>query len=849
MITEKIKSKFSEISDDILLLFDPEKEYEEELDAYKGDEFRILRVNNNYFRIKYEVEFRPEGEKILLYHPFSQPEPKEYYNYPITDLLLAGNILAIDEMSELMDRYQIPVQQKNFIASLKRWIKPKKNESRLMPFLAAKPFNENALASAVISIILDEKKTGKNTFNAIRIFELMNESEENWENKYLQIYKAGLQDKLLNQLSTLFSTDLDYLGFESLKTLFLKLKYNAITAFVPEVKSEDEYGKLRFGSEISKTKTLNFFKDWEDDKNKSKLVEPILENLGEEVNVQKIINIYGTDQEYGITTSKSLEMILLSAVEKLEINPSEIIQQYGSWKNSLDDYAGHEYQMEFLLNAAHFYDLRKRYSDFVFNKADDYLSIYSKELYRLDLYYRKAFIAYQKLGSSVHEKYSKVFDRLNKAYDQYLIDLNNPWVKELDELEFNMHPLKITKQFNFYKEFVKPVSTKKVVIISDAFRYELAQELAQELNADVNNSVSCKPMLSAIPSYTNLGMSNLLPNDGIVAEISEGKIDYSINGIKTLSTYREKILQNFDENTFVIDYATFSKFNQEQGRAYLKDKHTVYIYHNWMDSVGDKKASEFYTFESSEQCISQLHRLIKSLYTSLNITTVTVTADHGFLFNYHKISDATSQPFPAVKDILKEHTRFCITTDELTTKDTYDFSLANTTNIETNVKVIVPKAINRFRKKGNFGVQFVHGGCSLQEVVVPVLEFKRGRNDKAQDVPFVRIDQLKTITSGIVKLKFLQSEPVGNLYKPLAVNFGLYSIDNELISTEAEIDFNVAAENPTDRQFEIKLELTSAGSKQKVGYLKAFKAKEKDKLNTLVNDMIKINILELDDFS
>jgi hypothetical protein len=36
-------------------------------------------------------------------------------------------------------------------------------------------------------------------------------------------------------------------------------------------------------------------------------------------------------------------------------------------------------------------------------------------------------------------------------------------------------------------------------------------------------------------------------------------------------------------------------------------------------------------------------------------------------------------------------------------------------------KIAIPRAINRYHKQGNIGIQFVHGGASIQELITPVL--------------------------------------------------------------------------------------------------------------------------------
>lgn len=842
MITEKIKQKFAEIDFPILFLFDADKEYEEELNNYDQSDFKIVKVDCNYFAVKYAVEFREKTEKILLYHLSEEPKEKEYIDYPLTDLLLAGNILAMDEISDLLQQYKIPLQQRENVSKVKKWIKAKKNQSKILPALTNNPFEINKLYTAVVSIILEEKKVGNIGFNLIRIFELLKEGQVSWEKKQQILMGAGLDDILKQNINQLLNITVDDIRFDSLKTLFLKLKYNMITYFINDPNKKDEYFALKINDDTAKIKINNFFKDWQDDKNKSLSFESIFDELGAEIEEKKIYDFFGAQQEYGIRTKKIVQSLLDHSLNEILNNPSEVVEQYASFNNNLEQYEGYEQKVTFILYSARFFEMIRRYSDFVFNKPQEYIHRYEKELYKLDSFYRLAFTAYQQFSEEMLSDYNNVFSELNKTYDQYLIDFNNPWVKSLDEIGFDFKKLNTVKQFNFYQDFVQPIANKKVVIISDAFRYELGIELMNELKIDSDNEITCTTMLSSIPSYTNLGMSNLLPNQKIEALISSDSIDYTIEGIKTVSTNREQILKLAENNSGVIDYATFSKFNTEEGRNYLKDKQTVYVYHNWMDAIGDKQGSEYYTFESAEQCITQLKTLIKKLYGNFNIYNVLVTADHGFLFNYKKISDATSQQLPSLKNTLKDHTRFCLTTDTIDHADTYQFPLAATTNIISDVQVILPKSINRFKKKGNIGKQFVHGGSAIQEVIVPVLQLYRNRRSVAKKVNFKRIDNVKSASTSIVKLNFLQVEPIGNDYKSRTIIVAIYDIDQNLISNEEEILLSLTSELPAERNFEVRIELSSKGSKLKTGFIKVFD--KEDKFNAILTDLIKINLLE-----
>lgn len=842
MIVEKIKQKFAELEFPILFLFDADKEYEEELVAYDQSDFKIITVESNFFWVKYAVEYKQKADKILLYHLTEEPKEKDYINYPLTDLLLAGNILAMDEVSELLHSYKIPMQQRENVERVKKWIKQKKNHHKILPALTNKPFEIQKLYTSIISIALDEKKIGNLSFNLIRIFEILQEGQTAWEKKQQALINAGLDETLKLNIPQLLNIEVEDIRFDTLKSLFLKLKYNILTSFIAESDKGDLYKALKIKDDTAKIKIANFFKDWQDDKNKSLHFETIFDELGAGINEEKIYEMYGSKQEYGIRTKKSTISLLDNSLNELLTNPSEVVVQYASFKNNLEQYIGFEDKVSFILYTARFFEMIRRFSDFVFNKAEDYIQRYEKELYKLDGFYRNAFTAYQQFSEEMLPEYELVFAELNKTYDQYLIDLNNPWVKSLDEIGFDFGKLSTHKQFNFYQEFVMPITNKKVVIISDAFRYELGIELMNELKTESDNNITCSAMLASIPSYTNLGMSNLLPNQKIEAIISPDAIDYSINGVKTVSANREQILLQAEPNGGVIDFATISKFNAEEGRNYLKDKQTVYVYHNWMDAIGDKQGSEYYTFESAEQCITQLKSLIRKLYGSFNIYNVVVTADHGFLFNYKKISDATSQLLPALNNTLKDHTRFCLTKDMQKLADTFQFPLSATTNITSDAQVVLPKAINRFRKKGNIGKQFVHGGGALQEVIVPVIQLYRNRRNMAKVVGFKRIDSIKSVSTSVFKLNFLQVEPISSDYKSRVLLIAIYDIDNNIISNEEEVILNLTSELPAERSFDVRIELSSKGSKMKTGFVKVYD--KEDDLNPLMSDLLKINLLE-----
>jgi len=383
------------------------------------------------------------------------------------------------------------------------------------------------------------------------------------------------------------------------------------------------------------------------------------------------------------------------------------------------------------------------------------------------------------------------------------------------------------------------------VIISDAFRYEIGHELYNDLLADSKNNLTIQPCLASIPSYTNLGMSNLLPNKGIKIEQGEQDLVFKINGKPTNSQNRQVILQENNPESITIDYSEIIKFDRDKGRKFFIENKLVYIYHDWMDAIGDKKRTEHETFEETTKVVDQIKRLIQKIY-GWNISHVLVTADHGFLFNYNELKESDKEIIPKTKGYNKDNSRFVIGEKFEEKPDGYIFDMKNTTNCETDLKIAIPRAINRFKRSGNIGLQFVHGGASIQEVITPVIKYYKQKKETTETVSLRRFDNINKITTGNMKVALLQNEPVSNELKSLDIVIGLFNDNGELISNEVELSCNATSVNPKERVFEVILTLNTLGSKSSFCYLKAYNPK--DKLNPVINDLITISTLMDMDF-
>jgi uncharacterized protein (TIGR02687 family) len=851
MVVEKIQNIYRQENKKIIFYFDSDGTFWTELPEITSAGIKVVEVKQNYFELKYKLEFEWNNELVFLYHPFAKPTGNDLKRYPLLDLLKANYELLTDDASEFIADYRLKDHHLPMVKKYLKQLKLKTNQRKLARILEPSKFNDDSLKLGLISLTLDfHSVTDRNICMAKWLSVAMDEKMFAKTNSTLK--ELELDETLLKWFNLLLETTIQELALDTAKEFANKIKYNILSAYISKPDSDDTYKKLKLEHAANVNKLLAFFQDWSEHPTLQEQIEIVFSSLADEINSLNILKWYGPDQKYGYYPEEILRTIISELYAEVANNPLKNKDACIKWLRSPNLSEDNLKQIKFLYHVSGMYATLEAYHSFKFTSAEDFIKEYTNELYKVDFNYRKAVQAFESVRDHLYhfeDMAMEVFKFLNQKYDRFLVLLNVEWQKVLNESGFNLKKLKIEKQHEFYAKNLKDFEYKIVVIISDAFRYELGYELFNDLLADSKNNLTITPVLSSIPSYTNLGMSNLLPHQTMSVEKGEQDLIFKINEKPTVSTYRETILKMAEPDSSAIDYSQVMKFDRKEGRDYFKDNRIVYIYHDWVDAIGDKKRTEHETFEATSKAVEDLKRLISKLY-GWNVYHVLVTADHGFLFNYNDLPETSREYVPKGKGYVQEHVRFVIS-DEFEGKvDGYQMEMKNTGNVDTNLTIAIPRAINRYRKQGNIGVQFVHGGASLQEMIIPVIKFYKQKKELLQTVTFKRLDQADKIASGSIKISLFQNEPVSNEFKSAEVMFGLYSDTGELYSNEVEIHFNSTSANPKERVFEIILSLNTLGSKAGFCYLKAFDKKDKSRLNPFdLKDMLKISSLtEKDEF-
>ena len=166
-------------------------------------------------------------------------------------------------------------------------------------------------------------------------------------------------------------------------------------------------------------------------------------------------------------------------------------------------------------------------------------------------------------------------------------------------------------------------SKRVFVLISDAFRYEAAEELTQQLNSKNKFQANIEGMLGVLPSYTSLGMASLLPHQSLKYKrgqtLSVLADDLPTSGLDQRAT----VLANY--NGVAIKHEDLLALGKEKGREFVKPHQVIYIYHDRVDAIGDKQSTETKTFEAVEQSIDELAKVVGFVFNNLGASTMYVT--------------------------------------------------------------------------------------------------------------------------------------------------------------------------------------------------------------------------------
>lgn len=762
----------------VIFWYDEKKEFTEQYEELAIAGVEKMHVEGNEFEVKYIINKEKPESKFLLY--FTTPKPLNEDNW-LLDMELAHHVFHTNKEALHLQEIGLGYHLKELVTEHLQFFEAKERRLKLKELLGEGDEHED-IRGKMLAVTFNTDYVNLITFihahgtafidgneRLDKELDRYNLTKYYWGKiKYQYNYQndtPSIYDFLLEVFNTNFA-----LGSASKLNKESRL---LLSLWKDTIQYRESFGRI--SEKIANDLEI------EDKLNEAALDDIINDDLFKVVDQKIVYDLVSLIAEEAISYDKLVQLVKL--------------RENKFWYS----YSENFYQS--LEQGALLIQLVRKHAKTKYTNFNQGVESYTSKLYAIDYAYRKFIYYYRQ--SNQNRILAQLADKIQKVYsNDWLLNYNNNWQKNINELEsWPTHGA--TSQQRFFKQHVKPFTDKKnrlFVIISDAFRYECGVELSRRLQSENRYESSIGHLIASLPSYTQLGMASLLPHK--VITFQEGTDSVSIDGMSSAGTLgRAKILAaNSGVRATAIKAEDFMKMNSnKEGREFAKQHDLIYIYHNRIDKTGDDKATEEKVFEAVEDELDFLLTLMKKI-ANVNGNNMMITSDHGFIYQHEPLAESDFSESKHSGELWKDNRRFVIGKN-LTNDDATSLFKASELNIKTDADVLVPKSINRLRVKGA-GSRFIHGGASLQEIVIPLVKVTKKRQDTTTNVEIDIIKSTDKITTNILAVSFIQQSLVTEQVLPRTVRATIYAEDGEILSDQFRYNFDI--EEGSERQREVK---------------------------------------------
>lgn len=826
-ITDSLNALFA--SHAIVFWHDVDGEFSSTIDNLALDKVNLVRIDElSALQIKIDIERQPDS-CWLLYSP--QPEPDPNHDW-LLDIRLRSKSFKADSTSILLDDLGLASQiLREHLKARAKFLRAKDRVERLKRLVVATD-NADDLDRKMLAVLT--RADQPELFSILqRLFAaLINDGEVD-----LNTQPKLWQDIVANDLSDAFwqlaKIHLGYAEDEpSLRDLLFRI---LVTDFGRSLGGEPAESLKHFmlpDRNLAANASV-FASRWRSDLAHYVSYNLITAVVGRDLELGLVLGGLSADDLSEVMTFEEVERRIISDLKDRILSGAGAAmdavftliarRRDGHWANQIlasanDVSRALAASYDALEAATHFLTLKTQYKDgFSFVSAEAGVTCYQTELFRFDQLYRhfnRATEFVEPMGWAVLHELSQ---RIEATYSGWFIpQLSSAWAKVLEGdagLLSTWQIPGVINQQHFFRKVVSPLSddgAKRIyVIISDAFRFEVAEELVQVINSKSRLKAKLSSLLGVLPSYTGLGMASLLPHQTLAYKINSN-LDLMADG-KPVSSMEQRSAYLAGHAGVAIKAEDLLALGKDKGREFVRDRQLIYIYHDRIDLIGDKQSSETKTFEAAADTVTELAQLVSFIVNSLNGSNVLVTADHGFIYQESALEEADKSALAEKPEgTLRAKKRYLLGQGLGANDKAWSGNTALTAGTEPEVSLDfwVPKGANRFHFAG--GARFVHGSAMPQEIIVPVIAVRESESALAKTKP-VSISLLgasNKVVTNTQRFEFIQNEAVSERVLPRSVVISLRDGDKP-ISNEQTVTFDSVSQLLDERKRSLLLTVLS----------------------------------------
>lgn len=315
----------------------------------------------------------------------------------------------------------------------------------------------------------------------------------------------------------------------------------------------------------------------------------------------------------------------------------------------------------------------------------------------------------------VRKQYGKLLEKVQFIFTKHLKETGWPLIGRLSNTDV-------------FDKIIAPkleASGNKVAFIMvDALRYELGVELEKQLSE--NGQVEISHAMVQLPSITTVGMASLLP--GASTDFQLVKKDSGF-----VPSIQGQELGNVSQRMELIRKKYGNRFQEGRLDKFLKKEIEI---SPDADLLVLRSVEIDTSFESNpdtapNELVNALKRIRRAVHTlsKLGFSEAIIATDHGFFMNTHAGPGDTCSKLPGdwvniherslIGNGVPDNKHFCIQTEKAGIKGDFQFFAG-------------PLSLASYKS----GMLYYHGGCSLQECIVPVIQlnFKKQLAPDGNDV-------------------------------------------------------------------------------------------------------------------
>ena len=820
---------------------------EEILGLNLGPDYEIVEYKGEAFALKYKIRTLPPGKRIVVV--VDKPSPLATGNdpsqFPLLGELMANGELESESPQSFMSAKGLNASDQALAAFVEKHLSEMTTSAAETVFAGTfgAGFTRETAARGLVSVGLGSgvMLEWREIFVKLLVNDAETAREPTKKSKSAFLFNAQNKDVLSEvsrQCAWMFGvepkqpsgSEIGQRGFFS--GVVERLKYNAATRPLAKT-GKDPYASVLKEADSTRLDRMDQFLRWSTehlpDRQRKKFFAAI-EALSEQVREDRLVEAYGATAHFGFYPERLAAEVLRSlAADGFGSDSDEKAK-------AAERVAESEIVSDDLMNLAmaaaaiaRFYAVRAGIGTFALNNREEFIAAYTGGWWRLDREYRLALEYYAAIaGDSWRAILECAKDAFETDAQATFNAMNLAWTDALSMAGGADGIAGKVRQEEFYSTQLD-LTNKVAVIVSDALRYEVALEVMDRINAE-RGSATIEAGIARLPTETKYTKASLLPHASV--EFQQEK-PLSLDGGKATVTTadKEKILVAHCADGRCVTTKELEQMGRPEKRELFKHK-VVYVFHDSIDEKGHGDTTGQDVAKACRNAVDELFNLARNIQNTCNVNHLWLVADHGFLMGDRAISDGEKIPVEEAENAVEKTTRYYFTQRAEAIHGVAKFAIPDGF-------VAVPAGSRRFKAMG--GYSFVHGGASLQEMVIPVMHSRLLGSGAYQARGKVGVTVLGVdlrVQSSRLRFELLQNEAVSAEIQERTVRCALYA-ESSPVSNVVEVKLDSHSVSLDDRKKSVELVLK--GSAPGILTLKVFG--EVDSLNALAEKTVTNNTL------